>query len=80
LKVTKKSKFVPVHAMKPYGGPEEKRHTYLTWVPNAMSGGLHCSDRPEKICPDTRWIGGLVDLRDGLDVSEEINFLLSAEI
>jgi len=66
--------------MKPYGGAEEKRHTFLTWVPNGMGGGLHCSDRSEEICPDTHWIGGWVGLRDGLDVSENMKFLLSAEI
>jgi len=53
LKVTKKDKVVLVHDMKPYGGAEERRHTFLTSVPSGMGGGVHCSDRPKEICPNT---------------------------
>ena len=54
MKVTKKkAKIVPVHVMKPYGGDEEKRHIFLTSVPNGMGGEFHYSDRPDEICPDT---------------------------
>ena len=53
VECNKKGKVVPLHAMKPYGGAEEKSYTFLTSVPDGTGGSLNCSDRPEEVCPDT---------------------------
>jgi hypothetical protein len=52
------------HAMMPQGGMEVKLHALLTSAPD---GGGWSTSRPGRLTPGTRWIGGYVGPRTGLD-------------
>jgi hypothetical protein len=47
----KKVKVVPVRALKPYGGAEVKRHTFLTPLSDEMGRELHAQTFPRKYDP-----------------------------
>jgi hypothetical protein len=59
--------------MKAYGGVDLEIHVSLT---SALVGGEWSASRPCRFTPgesasDTRWLGGWVDLRAGLDDMEK---------
>jgi hypothetical protein len=60
--------------MKVYGGVDVYSHIFLT---SALAGGEWSASRPGRFTPwkrasDTRWIGGWVGRRAGLDDVEKI--------
>jgi hypothetical protein len=58
--------------MKAYGGVDVYIHIFLTSV---IVGGEWSASRPGRFTPGTRWIGGCVGPRAGLDDVEKRKFL-----
>jgi hypothetical protein len=55
--------------MNAYGGVDVYIHVFLT---STLAGGEWSTSRPARFTPGTRWIGGWVDPRAGVDDVEKI--------